>query len=127
MLWDVPPFRGKVSETLHTRPPPALGPEGVSRGRRVTWFLPGRTKHISGSPRHKGLKKTHFIKNMRQYDTRNSRYQVPGGKPVAAQRQGWASVLGPCLQPWSCPPHLASNLGGGRDLGDKPRRGRQLE
>ncbi|XP_078228194.1 CDK5 and ABL1 enzyme substrate 2 isoform X1 [Callithrix jacchus] len=32
-----------------------------------------RTKHTSGSPRHKGLKKTHFIKNMRQYDTRNSR------------------------------------------------------
>ncbi|KAM6455829.1 CDK5 and ABL1 enzyme substrate 2 isoform 2-T2 [Liasis olivaceus] len=32
-----------------------------------------RTKHISGSPRHKGLKKVHFIKNMRQYDTRNSR------------------------------------------------------
>ncbi|XP_032074441.1 CDK5 and ABL1 enzyme substrate 2 [Thamnophis elegans] len=32
-----------------------------------------RTKHASGSPRHKGLKKVHFIKNMRQYDTRNSR------------------------------------------------------
>ncbi|XP_067410648.1 CDK5 and ABL1 enzyme substrate 2 [Emydura macquarii macquarii] len=32
-----------------------------------------RTKHISGSPRHKSLKKMHFIKNMRQYDTRNSR------------------------------------------------------
>ncbi|XP_028591224.2 CDK5 and ABL1 enzyme substrate 2 [Podarcis muralis] len=32
-----------------------------------------RTKHVSGSPRHKGLKKIHFIKNMRQYDTRNSR------------------------------------------------------
>nr|XP_060627965.1 CDK5 and ABL1 enzyme substrate 2 isoform X1 [Anolis sagrei ordinatus] len=32
-----------------------------------------RTKHLSGSPRHKGLKKMHFIKNMRQYDTRNSR------------------------------------------------------
>uniref|UniRef100_A0A2K6UJU3 Cdk5 and Abl enzyme substrate 2 n=1 Tax=Saimiri boliviensis boliviensis TaxID=39432 RepID=A0A2K6UJU3_SAIBB len=32
-----------------------------------------RTKHTSGSPRPKGLKKTHFIKNMRQYDTRNSR------------------------------------------------------
>ncbi|XP_037357050.1 CDK5 and ABL1 enzyme substrate 2 [Talpa occidentalis] len=32
-----------------------------------------RTKPISGSPRHKGLKKTHFIKNMRQYDTRSSR------------------------------------------------------
>ncbi|XP_072206376.1 CDK5 and ABL1 enzyme substrate 2 isoform X2 [Excalfactoria chinensis] len=32
-----------------------------------------RTKHISGSPRHKNLKKMHFIKNMRQYDTKNSR------------------------------------------------------
>ncbi|CAK6447266.1 unnamed protein product [Pipistrellus nathusii] len=32
-----------------------------------------RTKHMPGSPRHKGLKKTHFIKNMRQYDTKNSR------------------------------------------------------
>ncbi|XP_048353278.1 CDK5 and ABL1 enzyme substrate 2 [Sphaerodactylus townsendi] len=32
-----------------------------------------RTKHVSGSPRHKGLKKVHFIKNMRQYDTKNSR------------------------------------------------------
>ncbi|KAM5304989.1 CDK5 and ABL1 enzyme substrate 2 [Glossophaga mutica] len=32
-----------------------------------------RTKHVPGSPRHQGLKKTHFIKNMRQYDTRNSR------------------------------------------------------
>ncbi|XP_037667548.1 LOW QUALITY PROTEIN: CDK5 and ABL1 enzyme substrate 2 [Choloepus didactylus] len=32
-----------------------------------------RSKHISGSPRHKGLKKTHFIKNMRQYDTRSGR------------------------------------------------------
>ncbi|XP_074876658.1 CDK5 and ABL1 enzyme substrate 2 isoform X2 [Buteo buteo] len=32
-----------------------------------------RTKHISGSPRHKTLKKMHFIKNMRQYDTKNSR------------------------------------------------------
>lgn len=41
----------------------------------MTCLSPCRTKHISGSPRHKGLKKTHFIKNMRQYDTRNSRYQ----------------------------------------------------
>ncbi|XP_058535287.1 CDK5 and ABL1 enzyme substrate 2 [Ochotona princeps] len=32
-----------------------------------------RARHTSGSPRQKGLKKTHFIKNMRQYDTRNSR------------------------------------------------------
>ncbi|XP_062498282.1 CDK5 and ABL1 enzyme substrate 2 isoform X2 [Pezoporus occidentalis] len=32
-----------------------------------------RNKPISGSPRHKNLKKMHFIKNMRQYDTKNSR------------------------------------------------------
>ncbi|ELW48919.1 hypothetical protein TREES_T100014244 [Tupaia chinensis] len=36
-----------------------------------------RTKHTSGSPRHTGLKKTHFIKNMRQYDTKNSREVWP--------------------------------------------------
>ena len=35
-----------------------------------------RTKHTSGSPRHKGPKKTHFINNMRQYDTRNSRIML---------------------------------------------------
>ncbi|XP_030067762.1 CDK5 and ABL1 enzyme substrate 2-like isoform X2 [Microcaecilia unicolor] len=32
-----------------------------------------RTRHLSGSPRPKTLKKIHFIKSMRQYDTRNSR------------------------------------------------------
>ncbi|XP_075032845.1 CDK5 and ABL1 enzyme substrate 2 isoform X2 [Mixophyes fleayi] len=32
-----------------------------------------RSKTISESPRNSVLKKTHFIKNMRQYDTRNSR------------------------------------------------------
>ncbi|OBS72932.1 hypothetical protein A6R68_12502, partial [Neotoma lepida] len=46
---------------------------GATRKARTTCFLPYRTKHASGSPRHKGLKKTHFIKNMRQYDTKNSR------------------------------------------------------
>ncbi|XP_044926431.1 CDK5 and ABL1 enzyme substrate 2 isoform X2 [Mustela putorius furo] len=65
----------------------ALGLDGQRQRRRVASqrcsleFLEDavgcasaqRTKHISGSPRHKGLKKTHFIKNMRQYDTRNSR------------------------------------------------------
>ena len=48
----------------------------------MTWGLRCRTKHISGSPRHKGLKKTHFIKNMRQYDTRNSRYACATGASV---------------------------------------------
>uniref|UniRef100_A0A452IXG7 Cyclin N-terminal domain-containing protein n=2 Tax=Gopherus TaxID=38771 RepID=A0A452IXG7_9SAUR len=40
------------------------------------WPCPLRarlTKHIPGSPRHTSLKKMHFIKNMRQYDTKNSR------------------------------------------------------
>ncbi|XP_075819431.1 CDK5 and ABL1 enzyme substrate 2 isoform X4 [Microtus pennsylvanicus] len=47
---------------------PTTAPAGLSLdGQRQ------RTKHASGSPRHKGLKKTHFIKNMRQYDTKNSR------------------------------------------------------
>uniref|UniRef100_A0A8C5P1G6 CDK5 and Abl enzyme substrate 2 n=1 Tax=Jaculus jaculus TaxID=51337 RepID=A0A8C5P1G6_JACJA len=70
-----------------TSAPPGLGLDGQRQRRRVTSqrcsleFLEDamgcasvqRTKHASGSPRHKGLKKTHFIKNMRQYDTRNSR------------------------------------------------------
>ncbi|XP_026718103.1 CDK5 and ABL1 enzyme substrate 2 [Athene cunicularia] len=60
-----------VSRTL----PPALPQPGFriflfpDEADRVT----ARTKHISGSPRHKSLKKMHFIKNMRQYDTKNSR------------------------------------------------------
>nr|XP_015220712.1 PREDICTED: CDK5 and ABL1 enzyme substrate 2 isoform X1 [Lepisosteus oculatus] len=32
-----------------------------------------RSRTLSGSPRPRGLKKVHFIKNMRQYDTRSSR------------------------------------------------------
>ncbi|KAM4832200.1 CDK5 and ABL1 enzyme substrate 2 isoform 1-T1 [Callospermophilus lateralis] len=70
-----------------TTAPAGLALDGQRQRRRVTSqrcsleFLEDavgcasvqRTKHASGSPRHKGLKKTHFIKNMRQYDTRNSR------------------------------------------------------
>ncbi|EDL07326.1 Cdk5 and Abl enzyme substrate 2, isoform CRA_b, partial [Mus musculus] len=60
-------------------PPPSLG-RRVTSQRCSLEFLEDtvgcasvqRTKHASGSPRHKGLKKTHFIKNMRQYDTKNS-------------------------------------------------------
>ncbi|XP_034643114.1 CDK5 and ABL1 enzyme substrate 2 [Trachemys scripta elegans] len=73
---------GQVGPTPPT--PPALpGPPGLLS---PTQLVPGgggggftlevqrqRTKHISGSPRHKSLKKMHFIKNMRQYDTKNSR------------------------------------------------------
>ncbi|CAM4625873.1 unnamed protein product [Lepidochelys olivacea] len=63
-------------------PTPPAGPPGLLS---PTQLVPGggggftlevqrqRTKHTSGSPRHKSLKKMHFIKNMRQYDTKNSR------------------------------------------------------
>lgn len=33
-----------------------------------------RCRTLSGSPRPKNFKKIHFIKNMRQHDTRNGRY-----------------------------------------------------
>ncbi|XP_055578071.1 CDK5 and ABL1 enzyme substrate 2 isoform X1 [Falco biarmicus] len=46
---------------------------GCAASPSVLGELLARTKHISGSPRHKSLKKMHFIKNMRQYDTKNSR------------------------------------------------------
>uniref|UniRef100_A0A2K6ABT1 Cdk5 and Abl enzyme substrate 2 n=1 Tax=Mandrillus leucophaeus TaxID=9568 RepID=A0A2K6ABT1_MANLE len=78
-----------LSPPLSPLPPtaPLWGPTALQGRKRVTSqrcsleFLEDavgcapaqRTKHTSGSPRHKGLKKTHFIKNMRQYDTRNSR------------------------------------------------------
>uniref|UniRef100_A0A8D1I5A3 Cdk5 and Abl enzyme substrate 2 n=2 Tax=Sus scrofa TaxID=9823 RepID=A0A8D1I5A3_PIG len=84
-----PPGRASAPQGLLS-PAPAptgLGLDGQRQRRRVASqrcsleFLEDavgcasvqRTKPISGSPRHKGLKKTHFIKNMRQYDTRNSR------------------------------------------------------
>ncbi|KAH1181880.1 CDK5 and ABL1 enzyme substrate 2 isoform X2 [Mauremys mutica] len=66
-------------------PKPGAGPPGLLS---PTQLVPGgggggggftlevqrqRTKLIPGSPRHKSLKKMHFIKNMRQYDTKNSR------------------------------------------------------
>lgn len=35
-----------------------------------------RCRTLSGSPRPKNFKKIHFIKNMRQHDTRNGRYQI---------------------------------------------------
>uniref|UniRef100_A0A8C9FJ05 Cdk5 and Abl enzyme substrate 2 n=1 Tax=Pavo cristatus TaxID=9049 RepID=A0A8C9FJ05_PAVCR len=59
-------------------PPRLLSPPAglaLEVQRQSVWVLSYncRTKHISGSPRHKNLKKMHFIKNMRQYDTKNSR------------------------------------------------------
>ncbi|XP_058532847.1 CDK5 and ABL1 enzyme substrate 1 isoform X2 [Ochotona princeps] len=43
-----------------------------------------RCRTLSGSPRPKNFKKIHFIKNMRQHDTRNGRdLKLDGGKPSA--------------------------------------------
>ncbi|KAL0594537.1 CDK5 and ABL1 enzyme substrate 2 [Plecturocebus cupreus] len=66
------PLPTPSSETPPGLPLTLRGQRGLG-GKERSVSLPGRTKHTSGSPRHKGLKKTHFIKNMRQYDTRNSR------------------------------------------------------
>lgn len=38
-----------------------------------THALSFRSRNASGSPRPRSMKKNHFIKNMRQYDTRGSR------------------------------------------------------
>nr|XP_033819823.1 CDK5 and ABL1 enzyme substrate 2 [Geotrypetes seraphini] len=55
-------------------PPPCTGLLAPQSSCSLTLeFHKQRTKHLSGSPSHKSLKKIHFIKSMRQYDTRNSR------------------------------------------------------
>lgn len=77
---------------LHPRPF-SWGQRGSQEGKSDLLFT-CRTKHTSGSPRHKGLKKTHFIKNMRQYDTKNSRCQRVPAQP----------------QPRGCPPGPPSCL-----------------
>ncbi|XP_043946344.1 CDK5 and ABL1 enzyme substrate 2 [Protopterus annectens] len=52
------------------QPTPGLGGGSLSLGIDVPLQRP---RHISGSPKKKHLKKVHFIRNMRQYDTKNSR------------------------------------------------------
>ncbi|KAG8516802.1 CDK5 and ABL1 enzyme substrate 1, partial [Galemys pyrenaicus] len=39
-----------------------------------------RCRTLSGSPRPKNFKKIHFIKNMRQHDTRNGRIVLISGR-----------------------------------------------
>lgn len=92
----------RVPPTVHSELKALGAREGPGRMSDPSFTC--RTKHISGSPRHKGLKKTHFIKNMRQYDTKNSRYRL---RPAV----------------WGCPPCPPSNLvGRGPALG--PQGGR---
>lgn len=40
-----------------------------------------RCRTLSGSPRPKSFKKIHFIKNMRQHDMHNGRYEVKQSRP----------------------------------------------
>ncbi|XP_038225797.1 CDK5 and ABL1 enzyme substrate 2 isoform X2 [Dermochelys coriacea] len=81
----LPPFLPQLLLGGQLGPPPPTPPAGPPGLLSPTQLVPGggggftlevqrqRTKHTSGSPRHKSLKKMHFIKNMRQYDTKNSR------------------------------------------------------
>ncbi|XP_028924639.1 CDK5 and ABL1 enzyme substrate 1 isoform X1 [Ornithorhynchus anatinus] len=47
---------------------------------RVDTRLPCRCRTLSGSPRPKNFKKVHFIKSMRQHDTRNGRIVLISGR-----------------------------------------------
>lgn len=99
--WDVPRFKGKDPACCLRALRPCILCHHLPGGQRGSWrdeylFLTCRTKHIPGSPRHKGLKKTHFIKNMRQYDTKNSRY-----RPLWSCLPCPPSYLGGQLLPWS--------------------------
>lgn len=60
----------------------------------MTLFFRCRT--LSGSPRPKNFKKIHFIKNMRQHDTRNGRYHTNWSLPASlpAVGGGWSSEDG---------------------------------
>ncbi|MBN3302648.1 CABL2 enzyme, partial [Amia calva] len=53
-----------------TKPPTLLS---VQSCNSLTLDTRQRSRNLSGSPKPRGLKKVHFIKNMRQYDTRSSR------------------------------------------------------
>lgn len=52
----------------------------------MTLFFRCRT--LSGSPRPKNFKKIHFIKNMRQHDTRNGRYHTSKSRPASLRAVG---------------------------------------
>lgn len=49
-------------------------------------FVPRfRCRTLSGSPRPKSFKKIHFIKNMRQHDVRNGRYEARRRRLLASR------------------------------------------
>lgn len=60
--------------------------EATDRVFEMTLFFRCRT--LSGSPRPKNFKKIHFIKNMRQHDTRNGRYHASESCPVSLPAVG---------------------------------------
>lgn len=53
-----------------------------------------RCRTLSGSPRPKSFKKIHFIKNMRQHDTRNGRYEASRSRRPS---QTHGSLEVPCV------------------------------
>ncbi|XP_035199964.1 CDK5 and ABL1 enzyme substrate 2 isoform X2 [Oxyura jamaicensis] len=73
-LCPLPPAPPGLPGSAKPGGPGLLSPApGAAGGGLALEVQRQRTKNISGSPRHKSLKKMHFIKNMRQYDTKNSR------------------------------------------------------
>lgn len=48
-----------------------------------------RCRTLSGSPRPKSFKKVHFIKNMRQHDMRNGRYEGKQRRPLVNTGLQW--------------------------------------
>ena len=69
-----------VTQTICLVFPSCLCVEMSQLSRQLTVFfemaLFFRCRTLSGSPRPKNFKKIHFIKNMRQHDTRNGRYML---------------------------------------------------
>lgn len=62
-------------------------------------FLHFRCRTLSGSPRPKSFKKVHFIKNMRQHDMRNGRYERKQGHPLVNTGSQW--TMAGCPSQWS--------------------------
>lgn len=54
-----------------------------------------RCRTLSGSPRPKSFKKVHFVKNMRQHDMRNGRYEAKHRLPAVDTSPHWIMEAAP--------------------------------
>lgn len=58
-----------------------------------------RCRTLSGSPRPKSFKKIHFIKNIRQHDMRNGRYEGKQRHPLVDTSPQW--LMAGCPSQWT--------------------------